>query len=152
MSCRLEKSSERQDYHLNSWSAGYTPPQSYYLTKYQIDCSHGNSSKQHQKQIEVGNDVVRHYCTFFCTADQVTKSAQMADGPSAQNIMGVMIESNIHEGKQSVPVEGPAGLKYGVSITDACISMEQTLPLLDTLRDGVKKRREGVKAKRVNGD
>lgn len=67
-------------------------------------------------------------------------------------IMGVMIESNINEGKQSVPVEGPAGLKYGVSITDACISMEQTLPLLDTLREGVRKRRAGVQAKRVNGN
>jgi 3-deoxy-7-phosphoheptulonate synthase len=60
-------------------------------------------------------------------------------------IMGVMIESNINEGKQSMPAEGPQGLKYGVSVTDACISLEQTLPLLDTLREGVKKRRQGVR-------
>jgi 3-deoxy-7-phosphoheptulonate synthase len=66
-------------------------------------------------------------------------------------IMGVMIESNINEGKQSVPVEGPAGLKYGVSITDGCISLEQTMPLLDTLRDGIRKRRAAVKERRVNG-
>ena len=62
-----------------------------------------------------------------------------------------MIESNIHEGKQSIPPEGPSGLKYGVSITDACISLEQTWPLLDDLRDGVQRRREGVRAKLANG-
>ncbi|KAK8853389.1 3-deoxy-7-phosphoheptulonate synthase [Kwoniella newhampshirensis] len=105
--------------------------------KLMIDCSHGNSSKQHVKQIEVGHDI----------------AAQMASsGPTSQMIMGVMIESNIHEGKQSVPAEGPSGLKYGVSVTDACISFEQTFPLLDELRAGVQKRREAVKAKRVNGD
>lgn len=58
-----------------------------------IDCSHGNSSKQHQKQIEVGRDV----------------AAQLSSGETAQMIMGVMIESNINEGKQSVPAEGPSG-------------------------------------------
>lgn len=62
-------------------------------------------------------------------------------------IMGVMIESNINEGKQAIPVEGPAALKYGVSVTDACISLEQTIPLLDQLREGVQKRREAVKRK-----
>jgi 3-deoxy-7-phosphoheptulonate synthase len=66
-------------------------------------------------------------------------------------ILGVMIESNINEGKQSVPPEGPAGLKYGVSITDACISLEQTIPLLEDLREGVRKRRENVKTKWTNG-
>jgi 3-deoxy-7-phosphoheptulonate synthase len=65
--------------------------------------------------------------------------------------MGVMIESNIHEGKQAVPPEGPSGLKYGVSITDACISFEQTVPLLDELRVGVQKRRAAVHAKWANG-
>lgn len=100
-----------------------------------IDCSHGNSSKQHQKQIEVGQDVAE----------------QLASAASSPMILGVMIESNINEGKQSVPPEGPSGLKYGVSITDACISIEQTFPLLDVLREGVRKRRQNVKEKRVNG-
>lgn len=99
-----------------------------------IDCSHGNSSKQHQKQIDVGKDI----------AEQLT-----GGGPTAQMIMGVMIESNINEGNQKVPPEGPSGLKYGVSITDACISMEQTIPLLDELRAGVRARRAAVKAKRA---
>ena len=67
-------------------------------------------------------------------------------------ICGVMIESNINEGKQSIPPEGPAGLKYGVSITDACISLEQTLPMLDELREGVRKRRANVQQKWVNGN
>ncbi|CAD6569180.1 MAG: hypothetical protein TREMPRED_005087 [Tremellales sp. Tagirdzhanova-0007] len=101
-----------------------------------IDCSHGNSSKQHQKQIEVGDDI----------------AAQLADGTSSSMILGVMIESNIHEGKQSIPTEGPAGLKYGVSITDACISLEQTLPMLDGLRQGIQKRRVAVHNKWTNGD
>lgn len=66
-------------------------------------------------------------------------------------ILGVMIESNLEEGKQSVPPEGPSGLKYGVSITDACISFDQTVPLLDELRKGVQARREGVRVKRSGG-
>ena len=76
------------------------------------------------------------------------QSEQLASGgPSSNMICGVMIESNINEGKQSVPAEGPSGLKYGVSITDACISLEQTVPLLDKLREGVRARRANVKAK-----
>ncbi len=50
-------------------------------------------------------------------------------------------------GQAGHPVEGPAALKYGVSVTDACISLEQTIPLLDQLREGVQKRREAVKRK-----
>ena len=79
------------------------------------------------------------------------QAEQLASGPTSSMVMGVMIESNINEGKQSVPPEGPSGLKYGVSVTDGCISLDQTLPLLDELRVGVQKRREAVKAKRVNG-
>jgi 3-deoxy-7-phosphoheptulonate synthase len=67
-------------------------------------------------------------------------------------ILGVMIESNINEGKQAVPPEGPSGLKYGVSITDACISLEQTIPVLEELREGVRQRRAAVKAKRADGE
>ncbi|ORY31662.1 hypothetical protein BCR39DRAFT_526176 [Naematelia encephala] len=117
-------------------SAGEKLAKAGLATKIMIDCSHGNSSKKHENQIIVGKNI----------------SEQLVSGPSSQMIMGVMIESNIHEGKQSVPPEGPSGLKYGVSITDACISLEQTWPLLDELRQGVRKRREGVLAKRINGD
>jgi 3-deoxy-7-phosphoheptulonate synthase len=99
-----------------------------------VDCSHGNSNKKHERQIDVGRDI----------------AAQLSGGgPTASMIMGVMIESNINEGNQKVPLEGPSALKYGVSITDACISMEQTLPLLDELRAGIQARRAAVKAKRA---
>lgn len=101
-------------------------------TKLMIDCSHGNSSKQHQKQMEVAKNI----------------REQLEGQETAQNILGVMLESNINEGKQSVPPEGPSGLKYGVSITDACLSWEQTVTALDDLRAGVQARRANVKAKR----
>lgn len=60
-------------------------------------------------------------------------------------LIGVMIESNINEGKQSVPAEGPAFLKKGVSITDACIDWASTVTVLEDLADAVRERR------RVNG-
>ena len=44
-----------------------------------------------------------------------------------------MIESNINEGNQKVPATGAKDLKWGVSITDACISWEQTVPVLEEL-------------------
>jgi 3-deoxy-7-phosphoheptulonate synthase len=52
-----------------------------------------------------------------------------------------MIESNIGEGNQKVPAEGPAGLKRGVSITDACIGWEDTVTVLEDLADAVRTRR-----------
>jgi len=59
----------------------------------------------------------------------------------------VMIESNINEGAQKVPPEGPKNLKKGVSITDACINWETTVDVLEQLADAVRTRREVVKAK-----
>lgn len=50
-------------------------------------------------------------------------------------IVGVMIESHINAGRQDIPPEGPQGLKYGVSITDACIDWETTVPMLDKLNE-----------------
>lgn len=87
-----------------------------------VDVSHANSSKQHAKQIEVANDV----------------AAQVAAGD--HRIMGLMIESHLHEGRQDLN-EGQA-LSYGVSITDACISFEQTVPVLANLAKAVQARRK----------
>lgn len=56
-----------------------------------------------------------------------------------------MIESYIHEGKQSVPPEGPQALKKGISITDACIDWETTVEVLEQLADAVRTRRKVVK-------
>ena len=86
-----------------------------------VDVSHANSSKQHQKQIEVAQDV----------------AGQIAAGD--RRIMGLMIESHLHEGHQDQQPGQP--LRYGVSITDACISFEQTVPVLDALAQAVQQRR-----------
>lgn len=53
-----------------------------------------------------------------------------------------MIESNIGEGNQKVPSEGPAGLKKGVSITDACIDWNSTVEVLEGLAEAVRARRK----------
>jgi len=97
-------------------------------TKIMIDCSHGNSSKQHRKQIEVAEDIAQ----------------QLQSADTSSYIMGVMVESNLVEGRQDIPSSGPAGLKYGQSVTDACLSWEMTVPLLDRLREGVQGRRKLV--------
>lgn len=52
-----------------------------------------------------------------------------------------MIESNIEEGNQKVPVEGLGALKKGVSITDACINWDATITVLEELADSVRARR-----------
>ena len=88
-----------------------------------VDCSHGNSKKNHRNQPLVAKEV----------ADQ------LREGETA--IIGVMIESNINEGNQKVPPEGPSGLKKGVSITDACIDWESTVVVLEDLAEAVRARR-----------
>lgn len=102
------------------------------VPKLMIDCSHGNSQKKHANQLTVAKNI----------------REQLEGDQTAQNILGVMIESNINEGRQDVPPEGPAGLKYGVSVTDACLSWEHTVTALDDLRAGVQARRANVKRKR----
>ncbi|KAG6891347.1 hypothetical protein C0992_008462 [Termitomyces sp. T32_za158] len=96
--------------------------------KVMIDCSHGNSQKQHQRQVEV--------------ADNIAKQLESED--TAPFIMGVMLESNLVEGRQDIPPSGPSGLKYGQSVTDACISWEATVPTLERLREGVRARRANI--------
>ncbi|KAK4617377.1 Phospho-2-dehydro-3-deoxyheptonate aldolase AMT16 [Fulvia fulva] len=93
-----------------------------------VDCSHGNSEKNHKNQPKVAHDI----------AEQI-KAGETA-------ICGVMIESNINEGNQKVPKEGKAGLKYGVSITDACINWEDTEKVLQELAEAVAARREKLGA------
>ncbi|CAF9921128.1 3-deoxy-7-phosphoheptulonate synthase [Imshaugia aleurites] len=103
-----------------------------------IDCSHGNSQKNHRNQPKVAQTI----------------GDQLREGETA--IVGVMIESNINEGNQKVPPEGPSGLKKGVSITDACIDWETTVEVLEQLADAVRTRRTVVKERtngaRVNGN
>lgn len=87
-----------------------------------IDFSHANSSKQHQKQIAVGEDV----------------AGQIAAGN--RDIMGAMIESHLVAGRQNV--EEGRDLLFGQSITDACINWEDSEPLLKTLAAAVRERRK----------
>jgi len=91
-----------------------------------VDVSHANSSKQHRRQIEVAADV----------------AAQIAAGD--RRIIGIMIESHIEEGRQDIVPGTP--LKLGVSVTDACISMAQTVPVLQGLAQAVRARRAVVPA------
>jgi 3-deoxy-7-phosphoheptulonate synthase len=78
-----------------------------------IDCSHGNSLKDHRKQTAVAASVAE----------------QVAEG--SRQIFGVMIESHLVEGRQDCEPGRP--LRYGQSITDACLSLEDTEPLLEQL-------------------
>jgi 3-deoxy-7-phosphoheptulonate synthase len=86
-----------------------------------IDFSHGNSAKQYQRQLLVGRDV----------ADQIARGDR--------HIMGAMIESHLHEGRQDQ--QPGVELEYGKSITDACIGWDDTVPLLDRLAEAVRQRR-----------
>ncbi|MUL34815.1 3-deoxy-7-phosphoheptulonate synthase [Gloeocapsopsis dulcis] len=72
-----------------------------------IDCSHGNSNKDYKLQATVFNSIIQ----------------QIIEGNTA--IVGMMLESNLYEGGQSLP-SNLADLKYGVSVTDKCISWEET--------------------------
>jgi 3-deoxy-7-phosphoheptulonate synthase len=53
-----------------------------------------------------------------------------------------MIESNLVEGRQDLPADGPQYLQYGKSITDACISFKDTIPVLESLAAAVRERRK----------
>jgi 3-deoxy-7-phosphoheptulonate synthase len=90
-----------------------------------IDCSHANSSKQHQKQLEVAADIARQV------------------GGGSRKIFGVMVESHLTAGAQkfSAGKDDPAKLVYGQSITDACIGWDDSLTVLEVLSGAVKQRR-----------
>jgi 3-deoxy-7-phosphoheptulonate synthase len=89
-----------------------------------IDCSHGNSSKDHRKQALAIESI----------------AAQVESG--ATGIVGAMIESHLVAGRQNLPSKGPpTGLVYGQSITDACVSWDETVPLLRRLAGAVSTRR-----------
>jgi len=86
-----------------------------------VDLSHANSQKKYEKQLDVGKNV----------------AAQIAAGD--QRIIGIMIESHLVAGRQDV--DGGKDLIYGQSITDACISWQDSVPLLESLAEAVRSRR-----------
>jgi 3-deoxy-7-phosphoheptulonate synthase len=96
-------------------ASGLTP-------KIMIDFSHANSRKRPEKQIQVAHDV----------------AGQIARGD--RRIVGVMIESHLVAGNQTIEPSTP--LVYGQSITDACVSWEDTAPMLRELAEATARRRE----------
>ncbi len=90
-----------------------------------VDCSHANSSKQHQKQIDVAKDI----------------ALQIAGG--SRSIFGLMVESHLNAGAQKFTPgkDSIEGLEYGKSITDACLGWDDSSRVLEVLSDAVKRRR-----------
>ena len=87
-----------------------------------IDCSHGNSAKDHKRQPAVARAI----------------AAQVAQG--AQDVFGVMLESHLIEGNQKQ--QAGSELVYGQSITDACIGWEDTVEVLEELAAAVRTQRQ----------
>jgi 3-deoxy-7-phosphoheptulonate synthase len=90
-----------------------------------VDCSHANANKQHKLQMEVSQDIAQ----------------QLASG--SEHVFGVMIESHLIGGAQKFTPgrDSVQALSYGQSITDACLSWEDSLSCLQTLSDAVLQRR-----------
>ncbi|MEP6702038.1 MAG: 3-deoxy-7-phosphoheptulonate synthase [Betaproteobacteria bacterium] len=90
-----------------------------------VDCSHANSAKKHEKQMEIVADL----------------SERIAAGNT--QVFGVMLESHLHAGTQKFTPgqDDPRTLKYGVSITDACIDWEDSVRALEMLDAAVRRRR-----------
>jgi 3-deoxy-7-phosphoheptulonate synthase len=86
-----------------------------------VDCSHGNSSKDFRRQPVVA----------------AALAEQLAAGQPY--LMGAMLESHLVEGNQQL--KDPKQLTYGQSITDACISWDATLPILESWAEAIRKRR-----------
>jgi 3-deoxy-7-phosphoheptulonate synthase len=91
-----------------------------------VDASHGNSQKNHLRQIDVVRDL----------------AAQVAAGERA--IRGVMVESNVRAGRQDLDQRHPERLEYGVSVTDACVDPDTTEAMLAELAQAVRTRRSSM--------
>lgn len=91
-----------------------------------VDCSHANSNKQHERQLDVARDI----------------ATQISGG--SHQVFGVMIESHIEAGAQKfTPGKDDASkLEYGKSITDACLGWDDSLTSLDVLSKAVAARRK----------
>ena len=87
-----------------------------------VDCSHANSSKKHERQLDVAKDI----------------AAQIRAGSTS--IFGVMVESHLKGGAQkfSPGKDDPSQLEYGKSITDACLAWDDSIAVLDVLSQAVR--------------
>jgi 3-deoxy-7-phosphoheptulonate synthase len=89
-----------------------------------VDASHGNSQKNHLRQVDVVHDL----------------ASQIAGGEPA--IRGVMLESNLLAGRQDLDQDHPEALQYGQSVTDACVDLDMTTAMLDELAGAARARRD----------
>ncbi|TXH89878.1 MAG: 3-deoxy-7-phosphoheptulonate synthase [Rhodoferax sp.] len=91
-----------------------------------VDCSHANSSKQHEKQLDVARDI----------------AAQIQGG--SHKVFGVMVESHLHAGAQKFTPgkDDVSKLEYGKSITDACLGWDDSAEVLEVLSQAVVARRQ----------
>tara|TARA_R110002124_G_scaffold67546_2_gene183346 strand:- start:62041 stop:63093 length:1053 start_codon:yes stop_codon:yes gene_type:complete len=109
------------NYHEDDITAtGKTLTKAGIAEKIMIDCSHGNSYKDHNKQIDVARSL----------AEQIQQGNQ--------SVFGVMVESFLVDGNQKVVEKQP--LVYGQSITDACINLDTSEEILAVLANAVKTR------------
>jgi len=94
-----------------------------------VDCSHANSSKQHQRQLVVAQDIAH----------------QLSGG--SHSVFGVMVESHLKAGAQKFTPgkDKVEDLTYGQSITDACLAWDDSLETLKVLDEGIKARRKSKK-------
>src|SRR5215207_3033411 len=88
-----------------------------------VDASHGNSQKNHLRQLDVVHDL----------------AGQVAAGEQA--IRGVMLESHLVAGRQDLDQQHPDALEYGKSVTDACVDLDMTAAMLDELAAATRARR-----------
>ncbi|MEI7907965.1 MAG: 3-deoxy-7-phosphoheptulonate synthase, partial [Bacteroidota bacterium] len=124
----LRGGSRKVNYHpADIAHAGESLKKNGLLPTIMVDCSHGNSNKDFQKQPEVLESVVD----------------QLLNGNTS--ISGVMIESNLHAGNQKIPAD-LGDLKYGVSITDACIDWATTERILVAAHDRLQHRKRQTEA------
>ncbi len=91
-----------------------------------VDCSHGNSNKDYSRQPLVAAELAE----------------QIAAGTTA--IAGVMIESNLVEGRQDYDCAQKSSCVYGKSITDACISISETEKICEVLAEAIRNRRKKI--------
>jgi 3-deoxy-7-phosphoheptulonate synthase len=91
-----------------------------------VDCSHANSSKEYERQVDVAREIAR----------------QVAGGSSS--VFGLMVESHLKSGAQKfTPKKDTAPvLEYGKSITDGCLGWDQSLQVLDLISQAVRARRQ----------
>jgi 3-deoxy-7-phosphoheptulonate synthase len=99
------------------------------LSRVMIDCSHANSRKQPERQVDVVRDI----------------AAQLAAG--SQRIFGVMLESHLRAGAQSFTAgrDDPGALAYGQSITDACLGWDDSVAAVASLSQAVQERRAAAR-------